>query len=496
MVRDLFDRTPPVHRFEFRVPPESARSLRENPRKGVEAQVSVDGRPALGVRLRLKGATGSFRPYDDRPSLTVEADGSPDPTFPGGLTKLHLNNSVEDPSRLRELLGHRIFTRAGIPCPRVSHARVLLDGRDLGLQVLVEGCTAEWIRRSFGGTEGSVFEPVNGATDSVRLREVAGWPGTSGPALPAEFLDAHGGPQKTRWTRAATVLDRESLADFVALELLTGHPDGYGLARNNYRIWVPRDGRGLRWIPHGLDRLFTAPEIPWPPSFAGPMAQAMAASDGALDRLADRLRPESRLLEDAAALQAEVEGGRDALRPHLDSREWREVREGAEELLGQIRRRHEVLRGQLSSMRVQAVDPIHGLHLEGWVADADNDAVTLARNVSADGSTHLRLTARGAVVAGWTWNGTLPPGNYRLEARGRMEGFRPVGFGGEGGLFLQSDSAGSRIWDRPGPDGDSLPTLRFRVGKEPRRVRIRIGFRAGGGMAEFDEGSLKVRRDP
>ena len=489
----LFEPTPTVHRFEFHIAPEAARSLREKPRRNVEARVVVDGQDARKVVLRLKGALGSFRPFDERPSLTLETDDTGAGPLPGGITKLHLNNSEEDPSRLRERLGRHLFTGAGIPCPRVGHARVVLEGRDLGLYVMAEGCTPDWIRRTFGEVPGSVFEPQAGKPDAVGFREVASFPADLPGVLPAGFLEAHRGPVETRWARAATAVDRTALVDFLAVELRAGHADGYGLARNNYRLWVPRDGRGLRWIPHGLDRLFMATEIPWLPSFGGPMAEALAASPEELGRLETRIHSEPEIGKDPTALQFLVEGWRDALRDQVGAADWKEIQAGTLELLGQIRRRDEVLRRQGTALRQRAMDPVTGLSLEGWIADAENDAVTLERTESPGSPSRLRLVARGPVVAGWTWTGTLPPGKLRLEARGQLEGFQSTGFGGEGGVFLQVDSPATRVWSRPGKEGEvrlDLP-VQSQPGAQP--VRIRLGFRGASGTVEILEESLRIR---
>ena len=490
---DLFEPTPTVHRVELRLAAQAAQSLRERPRQDVEARVVLDGHEARKIGLRLKGALGSFRPLDDRPSLTLETSGAG--AFPGGITKLHLNNSVEDPSRLRERLGRHLFTGAGIPCPRVGHARVMLEGRDLGLYVMVEGCTAEWIRSTFGEVPGSVFEPQAGNPDVVAFREVARFPAGPPGMLPSGFLESHRGPMGTRWERAASVVDEAALVDFLAVELQAGLADGYGLARNNYRLWVPRDGRGLRWIPHGLDRLFMATEIPWPPSFGGPMAEALAASPEGLRRLATRVHSGPENGRDPAALRTLIEGWRDALRFQVDSAEWKEIQAGTEELLEQIRRRDEALRKQRAGSEQRTVDPVAGLRLEGWIADADNDAATVQRIESPGHSARLRLVARGPVVAGWTWTGTLPAGNLRLEARGRVEAFKPTGFGGEGGVFLQLDSPTNRVWSRPGKEGDVELALPVRIGPEARPVRIRLGFRGAGGTVEIEEDSLRARWD-
>src|SRR5690349_19788636 len=91
------------------------------------------------VGVHLKGARGSFRPVDSKPALTLHFNARVKGQRFRGLEKLSLNNSVQDSTYLCEYLGRRMFAAAGVPVPRAAHATVALNGRPLGLYVLVEG---------------------------------------------------------------------------------------------------------------------------------------------------------------------------------------------------------------------------------------------------------------------------------------------------------------------------------------------------------------------
>src|SRR6185436_20169429 len=47
---------------------------------------------------------------------------------------------------------------AGVPAPRVTHARVWLNGRDLGLYVLKEGFDKPFLVRHFGSAAGNLYD--------------------------------------------------------------------------------------------------------------------------------------------------------------------------------------------------------------------------------------------------------------------------------------------------------------------------------------------------
>src|SRR6185503_14721816 len=110
------------------------------------------------VAVHLKGAAGSFRNLDDRPALTLNFDKFVDGQEFHGLQKIHLNNSVQDPSYLTELICGELFEAAGIPAARTTHARVELNGRDLGFYVLKEGFDKVFLKRHFKSTKGNLYD--------------------------------------------------------------------------------------------------------------------------------------------------------------------------------------------------------------------------------------------------------------------------------------------------------------------------------------------------
>ena len=70
------------------------------------------------VAIHTKGSSGSFRPIDSKPALTLNFDRWADGQRFHGLQKISLNNSAEDPSYLSEKICREMFARAGIPVPR------------------------------------------------------------------------------------------------------------------------------------------------------------------------------------------------------------------------------------------------------------------------------------------------------------------------------------------------------------------------------------------
>jgi spore coat protein CotH len=104
------------------------------------------------VAIHLKGSAGSFRPVEDKPALTLNFDKfAPGQRF-HGLKKIHLNNSVQDSSYLSEQISRELFLAAGVPTTRATQAKVQLNGRNLGVCVLVEGWNKQFLKRHFNKT--------------------------------------------------------------------------------------------------------------------------------------------------------------------------------------------------------------------------------------------------------------------------------------------------------------------------------------------------------
>src|SRR5688572_17530346 len=126
---------------------EAMRGLSSEPRKLVNARVHFGPGQPIEARVKLKGH-GSFQSLDEKPSFTLQFDPARASNVPFSSRKIHLNNSVEDTSYLKEKIGAELFRRAGIAVPRVAHARVRLNNRELGLYVLKEGFSEEFMSGS------------------------------------------------------------------------------------------------------------------------------------------------------------------------------------------------------------------------------------------------------------------------------------------------------------------------------------------------------------
>src|SRR5882672_4180410 len=110
------------------------------------------------VAIHIKGHLGSFQPVDSKPALTLNFDKVAKGQRFHGLQKISLNNSVQDSSYVSEQISRELFLAAGIPSPRAGHATVDLNGRVLGLFVLLEGWNKQFLKQHFRNPDGNLYD--------------------------------------------------------------------------------------------------------------------------------------------------------------------------------------------------------------------------------------------------------------------------------------------------------------------------------------------------
>ena len=477
--------------FDIRLTPEAEQSLRESPREYVRAEIEVDGKTYREVGIHIKGARGSRRDISGKPALTLNFDKFTDGQSFKGLDKIHLNNSVQDPTYLNEAIGSGLYRRAGLPTARATHARVRINGRDRGLYVVKEGYDSLFLKRHFpvdGKKLGNLYDGgfLQDVTDA--LEKDAG----SGPDDGSDLRrlgEAAETPLGDRPQRLLQVLDLDRFLTFVAGQILTDDWDGYPRKSNNYRLYIPPDGHAV-FIPHGMDQLFRQPHS----SIEPPWGSLMAASTFEVPEFNTRLR--TRLKEVLAqhftptivsnqiqGIVARLETGQENRPPT----EW-------SSLQGEIRQQERRI-----LQRIRSVDR----QLQGSVANADASPVALGtldwrpRTMSGSagfditGSSPLRRTLRleattPNTVASYRAVALLEPGTYTLVGDLRVEGVT----GGIGAVLRVSGMRrirgleGNRDWTRMRCD--------FSV-EEEGAVEIVAEIAADTGKAWFDLGSLRVQ---
>jgi spore coat protein H len=449
------------------------------------------------VALHLKGAAGSFRSVEDNPAMTLNFDRfSPGRSF-HGLRKLSLNNSVQDPTYTTEALCRELFLKAGIPVPRAAHARVELNGRDLGLYVLVEGWDKQFLKRHFKNATGNLYDGGFVKDVNAELTTNAGDPKNQNDRL-ALCEAAMQTNLTVRVFQLEKTLDIDRFLTYLALEVMIWDWDGYPMNRNNWRLYHDTDQDKMIFLPHGMDQMFWKPEGSLFPPMEGLVAKAFLEVPACRERYFARIKELRRTVFDVPAMTNRVQEIAAKIFPVLAKQGADAVAEHrslADRLCWSIATRGASIDRQLET----PIEPLKfdagGIaRLEAWQAKPDFGHPTLLREVTAGTKESLKLgTVQGSSIGSWRTRVWLGPGRYRLEGQVKTDGL--VGDPGDPRAGAGFRTGNSR------PDKYLLGTsdwkpmnCEFSLQDPLSEIQIVCDFRGAEGQAWFDLESLHLKR--
>lgn len=257
----LYD-TSVLHRIEIQIAPEDARRILARTSERVRVRFTLDGRTLENVGVRQAGGIyHGYVPIEGKPSLSVKFD----EFVPGqkvfDLDKLIIKNELQDVSFLSEHLAYEIFRRAGLPAPLTAHARVAINGIDLGIYLMREPVEKSFLTRNFGSNakQGNLYEIENVrefVTDpSYPKLDDEGKNGRNRSDLVAFAAAIRAARPDTFTAAVAPMVDIDQLVTYVAAEIATGHWDGLTYRNNNTYIYaLPTNGGRFVFFPYGADQ--------------------------------------------------------------------------------------------------------------------------------------------------------------------------------------------------------------------------------------------------
>ena len=463
-------------------------SLRRDARKYVPATLRDGDTVFTNVAIRLKGAAGSFRPVDDRPALTLNFDKYVDGQSFHGIEKMHLNNSVQDPSYMTELICGELFLAAGVPAARTSHARVELNGRDLGLYVLKEGFDKKFLKRHFKDPNGNLYDGgfLREITEALELDSGKE---NNHADLKALARAAQESDPTARLAALQKVLDVDRFLTFMALETITWDWDGYPMKHNNYRVYCEPAGK-IVFLPHGMDQMFWEPQGTIFPNFDGLVAHAIVTTPEGRKLYRQRLGTVLTNVYDVAKITNRIQEVYARIRPMAGRRLDGTIADLRNRI---IARRDSVIQ----QLAIPEPEPIrfatNGATLvTGWRQKQEMGG---AQHTATDGELKIKIPRSGPTVASWRAKVLLEPGGYRFTARAQANELAPIN-------DEKGSGAGIRISGTQEPrlnrvTGTSTgKDLTFDFTAPGGEVELVCEVRATRGEVSFDRSSLKLTRRP
>jgi len=505
---DNFFNSTNVLRIQIDIPEESVAKLQkfqwrfgpQQEREAVKVTVREGGKSYADVSLHLKGAAGSFRSINDNPALTLNFDKFVKDQNFHGLTKLSLNNSVQDPTFISEQFSREMFLKAGVPTPRATHATVELNGRDLGLYVLVEGFNKQFLKQHFKKTHGNLYDggfikdvsdelSVNSGEnpkdqkDRIALAEAAAEPDLS-----------------KRLERLKKILDVDRFLSFIAMDVMLWDWDGYAMNKNNWRLFHDLETDKMVFIPHGLDQMYWKPTGSILPSMNGLVAKAVIEIPELRARYFERIKQLRKTVYNVEAMTNRVNELSAKISPVLKEKypdTAKEQERAAENFCAAVARRARSIDDQLATPITPIdFDASGAATLTRWESKSDFGHPAMSREPAEGGKENLHLsTTKGSSIGTWRSRFWLEKGRYKVEGRVKTRGLVPdVGDSrGGAGLRLATGRSGKYVTDTS--DWSNV-SHEFSIGDALGEVQILCEFRGAEGEAWFDLQSIRLVRLP
>lgn len=501
---DVFERTS-ITTLTLEIAPVEWAKLAENTREYVRCRLlEKEGQSWRDVAVKLKGAAGSFRELDDKPAFTLNMAKFQNKQSFHGLQKFHLNNSVQDETYLQEWLCAGLFRSAGVAAPRVAHARVILNDRELGLYVLKEGFDRKFIARHFAADDGNLYDGGFCQDIDVDLERDAG-KGVD------DFSDLHAlceacrqaGPEQ-HWPQIAQQLDVDAFLTFAAIELMTGHWDGYCREKNNYRLYFDAASHKAYFLPHGMDQMFGDPGASILERPEAIVATAVMQNPEWRAQFRDRIRKLLPLFDPPDKLLSQVDRMEQRVRPVLEEIDPPQADVCAERV-NDLRER---LAARAANLREQSEQPDPppprplefsdeaGIELADWQpASESEDAIVEVIELPDDRAAYLiRCGPGGQCIASWRRTVLLSRGTYRLIASAATTDVAPLTDEKGAGAGLRI-SGSSREGGLKGTANGGPLEYRFAITADEQQVTLVAELRATAGQVQFDTRSMRLFRD-
>ena len=480
-----FFNDPGVRTFHFEIAPAGLSLLQRSQRTYVKGTVREGSQVFTNVGIRLKGM-GSFRPIYEKPSLAVKFDEFVEDQEYSGLTKLMFNNSVQDHTYMVEALGTQLFRDAGLPAARVTHARVVLNGRDLGLYVVIEAMNKRFLKQHFTSSRGNLYEAYLQDIDG-RLEQDNGELGDQSD-LRALLAACRVREPDERFQQINKVLDVDRFVSFTAMEILMGHWDGYATHTNNYRIYHDPTSDQMVFITHGLDWAFRRPNVSISPPLKAIVNRALyQTAEGdrmfreRIGTLYTNVFKVTVITNRMDQLMAKIKAA------GLSPRELAKVESAAATMRERIALRSVRIADQMAGKELPLAKfgPDGTAHPTGWRPEYDRGEPTMDQT-TFEGRRTLHFRANNERTHGsWRTQMYLPRGRYRIEGLVRTEAFN--------GATTLRISGGDRDYNASRTSSWRKISYDFEI-PEGLDVEFVCDFSASSGDVWYDLDAFRVRK--
>jgi spore coat protein H len=480
---------------------ENSQKLRNNPREYVTCDVIENNKTTYkNVGLKLKGAAGSFRNLDDRPALSLNMDKFEKKQMFHDMDKFHLNNSVQDESLLSEAISTDLFLQAGLPATRVTHARVWINNRDLGIYVLKEGFGKQFLKRWFTDTKGNLYDGGFCQDLNAELEKDSGKGPDDRSDLKAIVAACQEGDPILRGEKLEKLVNLDHFIAFMAIERMACHWDGYASKANNYRVYFDPTRKQAIFLPHGMDQMFGELGMNILDGGGAMVASAVMQSEPWRKKYREVIRTVIPLFS-PKRIHAKIDEIEKRLQPvvrKMDAGRAKYLADLAKDFKRRITERDRILKKQNRTPEDGKIDfDKNGVaSLKFWNPQIETEDSELEELEEKGKTTGYRINTGGSnrAIASWRQPVQLPKGKYKFVAKATLREVESLD--GEQGGVIARMSGGPKMGSVVG-NGEQAISYDIEVTEDRRDVVLVLELRAKKGEVIFQANSLKlIRQNP
>ncbi len=216
----------------------------------------------LDMGIRLRGNTSRTK---DKKSIKLHFEKFTEDQKFFGLKKLNLKAETNDPSCVREHLVMNMYREYNVPVARVNHIKLYINNTYMGLYSSVEQIDKTFLMSRFANKTGNLYKCTYGSSNGADLAIVSEVYNND----IYELKTNESANNRTNLNAFISFLNTSSDADFdnniasyiniesylrqLALEVLTGHWDGYSYNKNNFYLYYNTTKAWFEYIPYDTD---------------------------------------------------------------------------------------------------------------------------------------------------------------------------------------------------------------------------------------------------
>ncbi len=224
--------------------------------------------------IRLKGNTSRGTA---KKSFRIDFDKLVNDQTYQGLETINIHGNHNDASMMREYLSAYVMRELNIPCNRVNHIKLYINGTYYGLRSLVEYIDKDFLKTRFGSNKGNSYKCTWPAdltwlgTSQQKYKDVI-----NPSPLQERAYELKTNEELDDYTRFVTLIDiinnRKNQVSFpqdieaifnvngylkaLAAEVLIGHWDNYFYNKNNYFVYDHPTTKKFVYLPYDMDNTF------------------------------------------------------------------------------------------------------------------------------------------------------------------------------------------------------------------------------------------------